>query len=528
MTLRHQRFVAAGAGAVALAVALAGCSGGSGSSGSGGTAKSRTIYTEATTNPTSFDPATAHAGDDYVADSLLYDTVLHRDDDGSIIGGLATKWTADSASKYSFTIRKDATCADGTPITASVVANSLNYLGQNKTGDHVFAPLVFGVGAPTITADDQTSTVTIETAGPYANLLPGLTVAQSAIVCPAGLADTEGLKAGTVKGAFSGPYTLGEAKPGVSYTYDLRKDYKSWPKYSKPLKGVPASKIVFGIATDQATTANKLLSGDLDIGNIGGETLNRFKGKDYNQVTTVIANVYVMFNERAGHYFADKPDARKAVAQAIDRSAFNKVFSAGVSPLFNSIVPKTYDCANTDKSLIEKYDKSAAAKVLTGANIKMVASTAFGDQGKGAEYIQQVLSDAGAKVDLKKTDNATWATETQKPGGDWDITIMGDINAAKLISSSLDRVMGPSIEQGGRNIGANNNPDGAAALKAALATTDKTQQCKDYQTAQKTMLERDDVVPLGGIVWNTTSQPDVVVKAPGGTLNYTTTRIVSN
>lgn len=526
MTLRHQRFVAAGAGAVALAVALAGCSGSSGSDSSG-TPKSRTIYAEATTNPTSFDPATAHAGDDYVADSLLYDTVLHRDDDGSIIAGLAAQWKAESASKYSFTITKDATCADGTPITASVVANSLKYLANDTTEAHVFAPLVFGVGAPTITADDQTSTVTIQTAAPYANLLPGLTVAQSGIVCPAGLSDPSGLKAGTVKGAFSGPYTLGAAKPGVSYTYDLRKDYKMWPKYSKPLGGVPASQMVFGIATDQATTANKLISGDLDIGNIGGETLDRFKGKDYNQVTTVIANVYVMFNERPGHYFADNPEARKAVAQAIDRTAFNKVFSDGVSPLFNSVVPSTYDCVNKDKSLITKYDKAAAAKVLKGATIKFPASTAFGDAGKGAEYIQQVLTDAGANVELQKVDNATWATETQKPGGDWDMSIMGDINAAKLISASLDRVMGTPLEQGGRNIPGNDNTEGAAALKAALQTTDKAEQCQDYQTAQKTMLERNDVVPLAGIVWTTTSSPDVKVKAPGGTLSYPSARIVS-
>ncbi|MEO6958340.1 MAG: ABC transporter substrate-binding protein, partial [Antricoccus sp.] len=387
MTMRHKRFVAASAGALAVTLVVAGCSSSS-SSGSGGTPKARTLYMEGTTTPTSFNPAIAKAGDDYVADSLIFDTLLHRDNDGSLIAGIASSWKAESASDYSLTIRKDATCADGTKITPTVVANSLKYFADNKAGDRLFAALLFGKGAPTITPDDAASTVTIQTAAPYANLLPGLTIAQSGIICPAGLADEAGLKAGTVKGAFSGPYTLGESKPGVSNTYDLRTDFKTWPKYNPPLKGVPASQLVFNLQTDAATTANKLISGDLDIGNITGETTSRFKGKDFNQVKNVIANVYVMFNERPGRYFAGKPDSRKAVAQAIDRNAFNQVFSAGVSPIFDSIVPSSYQCASTDKSLIEKTDPAAAKKVLAGAKINMIASTSFGDQGKGAEYIQ--------------------------------------------------------------------------------------------------------------------------------------------
>lgn len=485
MSMRRRRFVAASAGALAVTLVVAGCSSSSGSS-SGGTPKSRTVYAEATTNPSSFDPAIAKAGDDYVADSLLFGTLLNRNNDGSLIGGIASSWKANSASDYTLTIRKDATCADGTKITPTVVANSLNYFGDNKAGNRLFAALLFGKGAPTITPDDSASTVTIKTAVPYANLLPGLTIAQSGIICPAGLADVAGLAAGTVKGAFSGPYTLGTAKPGVSYTYDLRKDY-TWPTYTPALKGVPASQLVFGLQTDVATTANKLISGSLDIGNITGETTSRFKGKNFNQVKNVVANVYVMFNERPGHVFSDSQPKRQAVAQAIDRKAFNQVFSAGVSPIFNSIVPSSYTCALDDTSLIEKFDTAAASKVLTGQNINMIASTAFGDSGQGAEYIQQALNAAGAKVTLQKYDNATWATNTIKPGSNWDVTIMGDINAAKLISASLDRVMGPGFSSGGRNIPENNNPQGYADLQAGLTTTDKTQQCTDFKNAQKTI-----------------------------------------
>ena len=248
---------------------------------------------------------------------------------------MATKWKADSPSKYVFTIRQDATCADGTAITPTVIANSLKYFADNSpAAPHIAAPLVFGLGAPTITADDAKSTVTIETAAAYAHLLDGLAVPYSGIICPAGLSDLAGLKAGTVKGAFSGPYTLDEANTGVSYTFALREDYKTWPQFSKPLTGVPPQSFVFTLRTDVATSANKVLSGDLDLSQLANESLDRFKDGDWNKVVTVVANVYVMFNERPGHYFAESPrrarqSPRRSTAQLSTR--FSPMASAHCS-----------------------------------------------------------------------------------------------------------------------------------------------------------------------------------------------------
>lgn len=506
-----------------LALALTACGGSTSSS----TPADRTVYAESTTDPTSFDPAAARAGDDFIHDGMVYDTLLTRDLDGKLSPEIASSWKAESASHYELTVRDGATCADGTPITPKVVADSLSYFADNSKGNHVFAPLVFGKGAPTITADDAAHTVTITTAAPYADLLQGLTVPQAGVICPAGLKDPEGLKAGSVKGAFSGPYVLAKAQPGVGYTYDLRDDY-TWSDFASKLEGKAPGHVRFSIATDQATSANKLSSGDLDVANVGGESLARFKGTDNNRVTSYIANVYVMFNERPGHVFADNQPVRQAVARAIDRKAFNGVFSAGVSPLFNSLVPKEYTCALDDEKLIEPHDAKAAAAKLQGVRIRIVASNAFGDAGKGAEYLQKVLTDAGAKVELKKVDNATWATTTQDPKGAWDLSFMGDINAAKIIAASLDRVLGPNLEDGGRNIPGVVNPEGAKALAEGRATVDPEAQCAAYERAQRSLLENDDIVPLAGILWTTLSSPDVAVQAPGGTLSMRTVRVLES
>ncbi|MET9259529.1 ABC transporter substrate-binding protein [Amycolatopsis sp. NPDC004079] len=466
--------------------------------------------------------------DDYVGANLLFATLTDRDLDGTTIPGLASGWETRSASDYLLTIRRDATCADGTKITPTAVANSLNYYAdKTTTPPHPSASQVFGTGKPTITADDAAGTVTVTLAQPNSDFPAALSIPQAGIICPAGLADKAALAAGSAKGAFSGPYTLGRVKPAVEYTYDLRPDYIAWPRYSAPLAGVPSAKLVFGISTDPSTTANKLLSGDLDLGAVTGDTLDRFAGRgDYHQAKITSANVYIAFNEAPGHYFAGKPEARKAVAQAIDRTVFNKVFSNNASPVFNSVVPKTYACALDDPSLVPVQDPSAAAAALKGAIIRFPASLSFGDKGKGAEYIQKALDDAGATVNLKKIDNATWATTIQQPEADWDMTLMGDVNAASLTSISLSKVIGPGYQSGGINLTASDNPEGLAALAAGRAATDPQQRCAHYQAAQKSVLDRQDVVPLAGVALSLVTAPDVTVATPGHSIrNYFTLRV---
>ncbi|MET9259547.1 ABC transporter substrate-binding protein [Amycolatopsis sp. NPDC004079] len=457
---------------------------------------------------------------------MLFSTLTARDFNGTVIPNLASSWAEKSASEYTLTIRDDATCADGTKITPSIVAASLAYFADNDNNAHPSATLVFGLGKTTITGDNTAKTVSITLAQPNSDFLAALSVSQSGIICPAGLADRTGLAAGSVKGAFSGPYTLGATKPGVEYAYDLRPDFRQWVNYTTPLAGAPARKIVFGIRTDPSTTANKLLSGDLDIGSATGDTIGRFAGRsDYHQARIITANVYVAFNETPGRYFADRPAARKAVAQAIDRAAFNKVFSNGLSPIFNSVVPAEYKCALDDASLIPAPNPVLAAAALRGARVKFPASTGFGDQGKGAEYVQKVLTDAGAVVDLDKSDNATWATTVQNPRSDWDLTLMGDVNALKLISASLTRVIGPGYRVDGRNMTASKNPEGEAAVAAGQRATDPIEQCRQYGIAQRSVLTRQDVIPLAGTASSLVSVPDVTIAAPVGAVNYATIRV---
>lgn len=517
--------------AVTTSLALTACSGGgsqppapTGAASDGKPAGQ--INARILSDPSGFNPALAADVQTYTIIRPLFDTVLRRDTDG-IVGGLAASWTADSASDYTFTIREGATCSDGTPITATVVANSLNYLANPETSSP-WKGLVFGQGEPTITADDAASTVRIELSVPFTDLESGLTVAQTGVICPAGLADLDGLKAGSVAGAYSGPYSLAESKPGLSYALSFNSKYDAWPDFSEPLEGHPAETIEFTISNDESTTANQVLSGQVDYADFADwNTISRFDGNDeihQNRITAF--TTYVVFNQRPGHVFADKPELRKAVAQAISQKGFNTVFSAGNAELLTSIVPSSYECVNTDTSLLTETDVDAATEVLSSVDgIKMLGNTANVSFSNGADFVYSALTSAGAGVDFKKVDNATFWSTVNKSPTDWDIVFVGDQNAGQTISASLTRTMGPSIEDGGRNYSASDNPEGVAALQAGLSSIDADERCKSFQEAQETLFDRHDVVPLVGGTTVTVTRGPVSARKVGETVDVATLRL---
>ena len=489
-----------------------------------GPAETGTVRTVFNADPSSFDPAMAQGQQTFQAASLLYDTLLRRDDGSTLVGGLASDWTAESPADYTFTIRDDATCADGTPITASVVAASLSRLADPEVGS-TWRNLVFGLGTATITADGPT--VRIALSEPFTTLPQGMAIPQAGIVCPAGLADPDALAAGTVPGAFSGPYTVAEAQQGLSYRFDLRADYTAWPTFAEPLTGTPPKRIEAGITTDQSTMANQLLAGDLDLGQFADpDAVKRFTAQpDLHQYQVINATAYVVFNQRPGRVFADRPDLRRGVAMAIDQNAFNAVFSRNTSSVLTSVVPSSFACVNTDRSLLARHDPAGAAKELSGAEITMIGNTANRQFSGGADYVYQVLADAGANVTMNKVDNATFWSTIAEGGSDWDLVFLGDLNSVGSISASLDRVIGPAVEDGGRNYSASKNPEGERAFADGLAAADEESRCAAFERAQRSLFERTDIVPLAGSPLTYVTGPDLTVSVFDDYVDLATMRV---
>ncbi|NTW40497.1 MAG: ABC transporter substrate-binding protein [Cellulomonadaceae bacterium] len=490
-----RKFFAATTLAVAAGVALTACSSGDqpagDSSSSASAASTDTINTVLWYAPSNFDPATASSSPDLTVARLGFDTLLRKGDGGEYLGGLATDWAATSASSYSFTIRDDATCSDGTPITAQIVADSLTNLAAS-TGTNTRG-LAFGTGDPTFTVDAATNALTIDLSAPYSQLLGGVTLEGTGIVCPAGLADPEGLAAGTVAGAFSGPYTLSEYSAGVSATYTLREDYDAWPAW-EGVEGTPAATINITVEADSNTSANLLEAGGLDIARFYDANATRFTESDaFSYVTDNSTANTLLFNEDASSVFATDTDLRAAVAQAVSASAFNDAALDGLGGLMTSVTDTTFACVSDDESLLQAYDPEAASTVLAGTTIRLLTMTNW---EPAVDYVTEALSAAGATVQVTSLDASEWAKKLRTEPTTWDLTIRGETNSSGLVHQALLTKIGPSFTEGGTNYTSSDNAEGEAFLAAALASADEDEQCTNLVAAQETVLERVDVAPL--------------------------------
>ena len=478
-------------GAVA-ALALAGCASGGDSEADGPT---DTINAEVWYAPATFDPALASASSDTTLARLGFDTLLRQGESG-IIGGLATDWQTVSSSEYTFTIRDDATCSDGTAITPSVVAGSFEYLtGLEDAGAQTWKNQAFGRGDASFTADDEASTLTITLSEPYSQLIGGLTRPGTGIVCPAGIADPEGLAAGTVEGAWSGPYTLTDQQSGVSVTYTLRDDYAAWPEW-EDVEGEPAKTINVSVQPDGNTSANLLESGGIDVARFYDSNAQRFSDDEGYTTSTFASSAYnLVFNEdpASGSVFADNPELRTAVAQAIDTQGFNDAGLDGLGEKQYTVNSAGYDCAVQEPSLLQEYDPEAAAEVLKGQTIRLLIMSQW---DPAADFLAESLRAAGATVEVSAPDPADWSAQMRTQPELWDVAVAAENAESGLIHLSIARYLGPTYAEGGTNVAYSDNPEGVEFYETAMSSPDADAQCEAFLAAQETILERVDMTPL--------------------------------
>jgi peptide/nickel transport system substrate-binding protein len=484
--------------AAVAGLALSACAGGGTdtTADTAGTATTDTINAELWYAPATFDPAKASASSDVTVARLGFDTLLRQGETDGYIGGLATEWEATTASDYIFTIRDDATCSDGTAITPSIVAGSFEYLvGLEDSGAQTWKNQAFGSGTPTFTPDDAAGTIEITLSEPYSQLLGGLTRSGTGIICPAGIADPEGLAAGTVDGAWSGPYTLTASAAGSSVEYTLRDEYDAWPAWTD-VEGEPAKTINLTVQADSNTSANLLESGGVDMARFYDSNALRFEDSDgYSTVTFASSAYNLVFNQApgSGSVFEGNKALRAAVAQAIDTEGFNAAGLDGLGVAQYTVNSASYRCAVDDESLVQAYDPEAAAEELAGTTIRLLMMSNW---DPAADFLAESLRAAGATVTVSAPDPADWTKQMRTQPETWDVAIAAENAESGLISTTIARYVGPTYAEGGTNVVSSDNTEGFAAYEEGMNAADPADQCAAFEAAQESILENVDMTPL--------------------------------
>jgi peptide/nickel transport system substrate-binding protein len=420
--------------AIAALALTASCAGGSqgpsgaatasaAAAGPGGTVTVRSIDDVDT-----FNPATTAAPNMSVqAIELTYDRLLYLSPAGKLEPYLATSWKTTPAGAV-LTIRKGVTCADGTPMTPSVIADSLRYAFSPSTHGPYTSYVTGSAGAKSVTADNAAGTVTITLKAPYNALLTALaTPYVGSIICHAGVTHPASLNAAPDG---SGPYVLDKSRSvrGSSYVFTLRKNYNWGPGgWTATTAGVPTT-IVDRVVSDDTTGANLLTTGQVDIAPIFGINEQRIAANHSAYTFTTqalqLGSWGVVFNQNTPRPGAD-PKVRHAVFLALQGSAMVKAAFSTLGIQFSTLATPNMQCYNKNVGrLTPGFDPAQAKAILQqdgyrpgpggvmtkdGHPLKLKI-VMWNTTGQAGDYMQQALQDIGVQSTVQITDIDTWIT----------------------------------------------------------------------------------------------------------------------
>ncbi|GAA2210806.1 ABC transporter substrate-binding protein [Nonomuraea monospora] len=478
-----------------LAAACGGTGGGAAAQPGGGT------FTYALpSDPGVLDPASGVLGVTITTLSLAYDTLTGVTADGKIVPGLAEKWTVEP-DKVTFTLRRNATCSDGAPVTPSDVAASVNHIADPATKSPIYGVLMpVGMKAE---ADDAAGTVTLSMPQPFSFILESTRLIY--VVCGKGVKDRSALARGT---SGSGPYKLTEAVPGDHYTFKVRREY-AWGRPGSSVKDVPET-VVLKVVPNEQTMANLLVSGT-----VNGATIY---GPDRARLESTPGITAKPVPEANGEFFyhqgEDRPTAdaavRKALTQAVDLKELAGIASSGTGGTPTGLVLHPRPCqGDSVAGHVPAYDPAAAAAALDaagwragadGVRVKdgerltlryLYATTKGAGTQAAAEYLAAAWRKAGAEVKLNGVIDTKLA-ESLNATQDWDVVWLPI--GVPLPSQLVGFLSGPAAPKGANFAHLSNERYEKLVAEAGLKPA--AEGCAQWLEAESALFENADLVPV--------------------------------
>nr|WP_114967247.1 ABC transporter substrate-binding protein [Alkalilacustris brevis] len=284
------------------------------------------------------DPHAQNEGPTHTLNHHIYETLVGRAIDGSLVPRLATDWYIDEADDtvWVFEIRQGVTFHEGQQLTAEDVAFSLDRARTTPSG---MAALHAAVQEVTTDGD---YTVRVRMAGPAPLYVQNLTntfimsrewAEQNAVETSQNFAaGEENYAVRNTNG--TGPYRMVERDPEVRTVLRVFEDH--WDDAPE------VTEIIYTPITEAATRVAALLSGEVDlVQDVPVQDIARLEQTDGVRVVRGPENrniffSYDMTSEQLASASVDdnpfaKPEVREAMALAIDRDAIRQVVMRGES-----------------------------------------------------------------------------------------------------------------------------------------------------------------------------------------------------
>jgi peptide/nickel transport system substrate-binding protein len=439
-----------------------------------------------------------------------YDRLVAFGKDGkTVLPYIAKSWTQTPKTRprtITFTLRRDAKCSDGTPITPLVVLNSFKrYIQVPKTTGNLLLGF-FGKGPYHISANMKKWTFTWHTETPYASMIYGF--AQVGIVCPAGLAAVKNDSHALEKMQYgSGPYKMVSAAPSDKVIWKKNPAWK-WGPPGSDIKKMPDN-LIYQYVPNATTAANILLTGAADWGGVSGPDVDRLLATP-SLVKKKLTSYYsydLLFNQHNGRITQDEK-VREAMMTAFNPKSFVQVAFRGRAAYAPSLVYPTLPCFDKKTlTLTPKYSIAKARAILqsdgyspnsnglmakNGKVLKVQLLAGSDTIGAGGEYLASQFKQAGIDVDLVNLAGNLYGPRYLSEN--WDAVVAANVQYAPIPSVGVRNVSGPAPPAGLNRglIGGGNQAWERAALYAQQSL-----DCSWLNKFQELSLTQHNLAPVG-------------------------------
>ena len=456
-----------------------------------------------TSEPASLDPHGPASSGLSLALPYLFDTLVTRDVDNTIVPLLAESWeTAEDGKAITFTLKSNVIFHDGTPLDAEAVKFSFDRFKEIGARSPIYA----GINQiDSVEAVDNTTAV-FRFAEPTATIWSTLSMPYAAVVSPDSIAAMEQTGEGYPIG--TGPFLLEEWQSGQSLTLRRNADYNWGPPTMDNTSAPYLDAMVFKIIPDAATQIAALEAGDVDVVFINqpSHKAKLEQDADIEMHETILNSlIYLGFNNQKSPF--DDPVVRRALSHAVDKQQIVDLALGGLGMAAFAPLPPTLP--GFDPSLQEyeaDFNPQEAKRLLQDAgfeqtndggwqrddetlSVKLITS-ARSPNGDVATVLQSQLQAIGVPVEIEQLDAKAVMDATGS--GDYDLLLWrydwNDPDALNIFLST-DRI-------GSTDRVAYSNPEVDELLRQGALEIDQQERLKYYIEAQKLILQDAPWQPL--------------------------------
>ena len=447
--------------------------------------------------------------------AAVYDTLTVPNSQGESTPYLAKSVEPNADyTEWTITLREGVTFHDGTPLDADAVKQNLDSWRGAPGAVNVgpLLPLAFKAWTDVQIVDPLT--VKVATAVPVVDFPNGLSGSgRLGIMAPAQLnagADCATKMIGT------GPFALDEYRQNESTTVVKNKDYwqKGFPK---------ADSIKFVPVVEGPARVNQLQGGQLDLMHTSGAI--------QTDALRSLGDQVKVFTEKPGfrevRYYVlladkppfDNPDARKAVALALNRSEINEIRNLGLFDDANSLMdrkaPGYLKNAGYPKHN-QKEAKKLAAKVKAETGSFDVLLGAAQDEQSSAEVqlVKQQLDDVGINGIITQFDQATLINKALSR--DIDVLFWRNLHGGYSKTNDTDTYPWFSNVDGANflNFSGFEDPKVQAFLDQGRSEPDPAKAKEIYEDFNRAMAEGLYALPVWFVNWTIGYANDVKLTFP--------------